>query len=89
MKVRRRRPATTVPELAEEIATFEAQRRAFLKSHRGQFVLIKGKRVVGFFEDEVDAIRHGYRMLGDVGFLVQKIEEHETPVMMPTIWVVP
>ena len=47
-----------VAEIAQEIATYRS-RLPELLAHEGEFVLIKGDRVIGFFEDSSAALREG------------------------------
>ena len=63
--------------LEQEIATFEAQRSALLASHRGQFVLIRGDQVCGFFPDEDAALRAGYERFADEPFLAMEVADHD------------
>ena len=60
----------SVAAIAEEIATYRSQLSELL-AYEGQFVLIKGDKVIGFFDDASEAIREGYRRFGIVPFLVK------------------
>ena len=59
--------------LAQELQTYEARREDLLAAAEGKFVLIKADQVLGVFETGQDAIRQGYRQLGNVPFLVRQI----------------
>ncbi len=50
---------TTATALEEEIAFYSAQRDNLLASHEGQFVLIKGSRLVGVFPTWEEAYQRG------------------------------
>jgi hypothetical protein len=63
--------------LAEELACYEANRPGWLGQHEGEFVLIKGPQVVGFFPDHESALEEGYRRFGVVPLLVKQILQVE------------
>jgi hypothetical protein len=46
----------------------------------GKFALIKGSSLIGIFDSETAAIRHGYQTLGNVPFLVKKVTEVDIPL---------
>jgi hypothetical protein len=50
--------------LQEEQAAFDSQLNDLLKEHRGEFVLFKDGRPVGFFEDHVSAYAAGLEKFG-------------------------
>jgi len=71
--------------LAEEIATYRRCLPELLRQHEGQFVLIKGNVVAGFFADESSALREGYRRFGIVSFLVRRITASESVIYLPNV----
>jgi hypothetical protein len=69
-----------MPKVLEaEILTFEREKSNLLGQASGQFVLIKGDRVIDTFVSEDDALREGYRQFGRETFLVKQIVEFEPP----------
>ena len=61
--------------------TFFNQHRAeLLEAAAGKFALVKGNELLGTFESETAAIRHGYETLGNVPFLVKQITEADIPL---------
>jgi hypothetical protein len=58
--------------LAEEVATFEAHLPGW-GDHEGQFVLIKGRDVLGFYPSRDEALDAGYDQLGMVPMLVKQV----------------
>ena len=66
--------------LEAERRFFEANRGRFMQENAGKFVLIKGRRVYGFYEAKFDAIDAGYERFGNVPFFVHKVTEVEEPV---------
>jgi len=65
--------------LEDELRTYQRHREQLLAAAEGKFVLIKDDRVVGTFDSEMDAIRQGYAVFGNVPFLVKEIVEIEVP----------
>lgn len=59
--------------LADEMATYAAEKAALLDKYPGRFVIIHGSTVIGTFESQVDALEHGVQTLGNVPFLVRQI----------------
>jgi hypothetical protein len=66
--------------IAEEIATYRTRLSEMLKDHEGEFVLIKGSEIVGFFPDDSSAIREGDRRFGVVDLLVKQVTAKERVV---------
>ncbi|MBI4548439.1 MAG: hypothetical protein HY707_10685 [Ignavibacteriae bacterium] len=66
-------------QLDNEIRTYELHRSELLGNSKGKFALVKDDKIVGIFEDKLDAIRQGYERFGNVPFLVKQILEVETP----------
>ena len=66
--------------LETERRFFEANREQLMDENAGKFVLIKGRRVYGFYEAKFDAIDAGYERFGNVPFFVHKVTEVEEPV---------
>ena len=65
--------------LKTERRFFEENRARLMEEGAGKFVLIKGRRVCGFYETKFDAIDAGYQRLGNVPFFVHKVTEIEEP----------
>ena len=62
--------------LAEEVKTYEAHLPGWA-DREGQFVLIQGRDVLGFYPRHEDALEAGYDQLGGGPFLVKQILAHE------------
>jgi hypothetical protein len=58
--------------LAEEVKTYDSQLPGWA-DREGQFVLIKGQDVLGFYPRDEDALEAGYSRLGSGPFLVKQI----------------
>ncbi len=66
--------------LEEEQKTYGDRKAELLRVARGEYVLIKGKKVVDTFETRGDAVRVGYRMFGNVPFFTKEIVEVDVPL---------
>ena len=66
--------------LSTELKTYEANLESLLGSHEGKFVVIHGDRILGAFDNQMDAITWGYRELGNVPFLVKQVLKVDVPL---------
>lgn len=73
-------PATHPIDLDTELRYFNEHRSDLLKNAAGKFALVKGDVLLGTFDSETEAIRHGYQTLGNVAFLVKQITETDIPL---------
>lgn len=71
--------ATNPPtRLNAEIEFYERRKVKWLRSHRDEFVVVKGNEVVGFFNNFHDAYFAGFERFGaNVDFLVKRIAPQE------------
>lgn len=66
--------------LQTELATFNKNKEALLKSSENKYVLIKDDKILGVFETDNDALTYGYKKLGYVGLLVKQILKVDEPI---------
>jgi hypothetical protein len=71
---------TPVIELETELRYFNEHRADLLKDAAGRYALVKDTALIGIFDSETAAIRHGYQTLGNVPFLVKQITETDIPL---------
>jgi len=71
---------TMTGPLKKELRTYRARKTELLRRFRGKYVLIKGDRIVGAFDSEMDAAHQGYERFGNVPFLVKQVVEVEVPL---------
>ena len=69
----------TTPVLQQELEFFERQRLELLARAPGKYALVKGAELIGIFDSELEAIRAGYRQIGNEAFLVKHIVEADVP----------
>lgn len=71
--------------LKEELAFFEAKKQELLKTHRGQFALIKGRKLVAVFPTREEAYAEGVKRFRRESFLIKQILEHQEPEQVPLL----
>jgi hypothetical protein len=66
------------PALAQELAWYETNKKAWLGAHRGKFVLVSDETVAGFFSSYEDALQAGLQTFGvSAEFLIKQVVEQE------------
>lgn len=76
--------ATARGVLEQELEFFDRQRLNLLARAPGKYALVKGDELIGVFDSELEAVRAGYRQLGNVPFLVKHIVEADVPLVFTT-----
>lgn len=71
--------------LKEELAFYEQHKPELLKTHLGQYVLIKGANLIGIFSTQAEAYKEGFGRFGRASFLVKKVEEKEFAEQVPLL----
>ncbi|HKR63178.1 MAG TPA: hypothetical protein VJZ00_05545 [Thermoanaerobaculia bacterium] len=70
--------------LHQELKFFEQERLELLARAPGKYALIKGTELIGIFDSELEAVRAGYRQIGNEAFLVKHIVEADVPLVFTT-----
>ena len=70
--------------LHQELEFFESQRLDLMARAPGKYALVKDAKLLGIFETELDAVRAGYRQVGNEPFLVKHIVEADVPLVFTT-----
>jgi hypothetical protein len=73
--------------LDTEIATFERLKPELLEKYAGRYVLIKGDQLIDDFHCFNDALDRGYRTLGRVPFLIERVDYEPGDPRRKTIFV--
>jgi len=68
---------------------FEKRKADLLDQAEGQYALIKGDELLGVFSCRKEAVKEGYRRLGNVPFLVKLIANEEQPITITSLLVQP
>ena len=71
--------------LREELALFNEKKNELLRTHQGQFALIKGRTLLGVFATREEAYAEGVRRFGGESFLVHRIVEKEPIEQVPLL----
>ncbi len=72
-------------QLETELRTYQRMLPEFLKEHEGDYVLIKGDHVEGFWKTKREALAGGYQRYPEQPIFVHRIERHTKPVIIPFI----
>jgi hypothetical protein len=67
-------------EIDENFDFFQRNLAGFLKGHRGQFALLRCRKVVGFFDGPGEAYRSGLARFPDKPFSIQEVEDRPAEV---------
>jgi len=65
--------------LARELDAFEAHRQELMGRAAGRYALVHGDQLAGEYDTENNAIAEGYKLFGNVPFLVKKVEAVDIP----------
>jgi hypothetical protein len=71
--------------LEQEIEFFERNYEDLGQKYRGQFVLIKGKELIGGFPTVQEALAEGSRRFGLDSYLVRRVDVNREPVSIPAL----
>ncbi len=73
--------------LAEALETFETHLTELLASDPGRYALIRDRCMAGVFDTEMEAIRQGWKLFGNVPFLVKEIVPVDRTLEFPSFQV--
>ena len=62
-----KRIPTTYTSLSEETAFYDKHFGEYRQKYAGRFLLIHGSKLIGDYEDEMDACNEGYRQMWRTG----------------------
>jgi hypothetical protein len=71
-------------ELRTELDFFERQRLELFRKAPGKYALLKRAEVLGIYDSELEAVRAGFKRLGNEAFLVKQIVEADVPLTFTT-----
>jgi hypothetical protein len=64
---------------------FKANQAEWVKAHSGKFVLVKGEKLVGVFDNDQNAVAEGLRLFGSESFLVRGVGEQDETLRIPAL----
>jgi hypothetical protein len=71
--------------LKTELEFYKGQKEKLLKHYKGQFALIKGKKLIGTYTTWEEAFNDGIKQLGNVPFLIREVQEKDEVIQFPTL----
>lgn len=72
-------------QLQEELQYFGSIKEDLLKHHNGKFALIKGSELIDTFTTWGEAFNAGVERLGNVAFLIKRVQAEEENVQFPAL----
>jgi hypothetical protein len=72
-------------ELEQELKFFGENHAKWSEDHPGQFVLVKGRELVGFFDQPETALTTGARLFGADSFLVRRVDASDEDIYIPAL----
>ena len=69
--------------LGSELAYFNEHRQEFLEKAFGKFVLIKGQKDYGFYDDDLKAYKAGVDLFGLEPFLIKEVLAEDRTYEIP------
>lgn len=67
--------------LEREYAFFNPRRAELMREHPGEYIVISGDRIIGFFATEREAYEAGLAAVGNVAMLIEHLAE-SVPVVI-------
>jgi len=72
-------------ELRKEYVYYKANKDKLLEKHLNSFVLIKGNKIIGFFNSEEAAYKAGLKRIGNQAFLIKRVMKEEDVSQFPAL----
>lgn len=74
--------------LEQELQAFEARKEEFLRHHEGQYVVLRGRDLLGAYTTERQAYEAALARVGNVPMLIRRVQrEPEVPDNVPALQV--
>lgn len=71
--------------LEQELEFYQSQKQALLQTHKGQFALIKGEKLLGAYTTFEEAFNAGVAAVGTEPFLIKEVTEQDERMQNPTL----
>ncbi len=72
-------------KLEREYIYYQASKDKLMKEHLGEFVLVKGDKIAGYFSSENKAYENGLKRFGNQPFLIEKIVREDKVAQSPAL----
>ena len=70
-----------------ELDFFNKKKDELLRLYKGQFVLIKGEKLIGSYTTDGEAYKAGLEQFGNQPFLIKQVLDDDTKVSYPALTV--
>jgi len=71
--------------LKKELEYYKENKKEFLRTYKGQFVVIKDNKLIGSYTTEIEAYRAGVEEFGTASFLIKQVLDQEPTVDIPAL----
>lgn len=71
--------------LKKELKYYEQNKKEFLKTYKGQFMVIKDNKLIGSYTTEIEAYKAGVEEFGTASFLIKRVVDQEPTVDIPAL----
>lgn len=71
--------------LDKELQFYQENLQEWLKTYSGKFVVVKDNELIGFFDNNEQALSEGARRFGLTSFLVRRVEPTQKEVSIPAL----
>lgn len=71
--------------LERELEFYRSQKQALLQTHKGQFALIKGEKLLGAYATFEEAFNAGVAAIGTEPFLIKEVTEQDEIMQNPAL----
>jgi len=74
-----------IEAIESELAFYREKKEELLAAHEGKYALIKGRELLGVFDDAEQAYAAGLAKLGNVAFLIKQVLRDEPTEEIPAL----
>ena len=71
--------------LEKELKYFAENKAKWVEVYPGKFVLVKGRELVGVFDQPETALAEGGRLFGAESFLVRRVDSADEEIYIPAL----
>lgn len=69
----------------KELQYYKTRKEELLKRHANKYLVIKGDRLLGVYDTDIDAYKAGLKEFGNVAFLIKKVTKEEEVIRFPAL----
>ena len=68
-----------------ELQYYKTHKEELLKRHANKYLVIRGDRLLGVYDTDIDAYKAGLEEFGNVAFLIKKVTKEEEVIRFPAL----